>query len=98
MAHPSGRTVSVDVDNEPILHTPDRRSGNYGAIHNADHCTHQHQQLSFQESLKAILFTSKFNILLVFIPLGILADKLHWSSEAVFILNFIAIIPLAKRK
>ncbi|KAI8361460.1 Sodium/calcium exchanger protein-domain-containing protein [Mortierella sp. GBAus27b] len=53
-------------------------------------------QLSFQESLKAILFTSKFNILLVFIPLGILADKLHWSSEAVFILNFIAIIPLAK--
>lgn len=35
------------------------------------------------------------NLLLVFVPLGIVAGALHWDSTAVFILNFLAIIPLA---
>lgn len=35
------------------------------------------------------------NLLLVFVPLGILAGALHWDSTAVFVLNFFAIIPLA---
>jgi Ca2+:H+ antiporter len=35
------------------------------------------------------------NVLLIFVPLGIVAGALHWDSTAVFVLNFFAIIPLA---
>ncbi|KAF7167707.1 hypothetical protein CNMCM5623_000946 [Aspergillus felis] len=35
------------------------------------------------------------NVLLVFVPLGIISGALHWDSTAVFTLNFLAIIPLA---
>lgn len=35
------------------------------------------------------------NLLLVFVPLGIIAGALHWDPAAVFTLNFFAIIPLA---
>jgi Ca2+:H+ antiporter len=35
------------------------------------------------------------NVLLVFVPLGIIAGALGWNPTAVFILNFFAIIPLA---
>ncbi|KAF9437385.1 hypothetical protein BGZ76_000920 [Entomortierella beljakovae] len=55
-----------------------------------------HKPTSFIQYLKTILFATKLNVLLVFIPLGIIADKLHWPPVAVFVLNFIAIIPLAK--
>lgn len=42
------------------------------------------------------IFTSSYvNILLIFVPLGILAYKLEWGSTPVFLLNFLAIIPLA---
>ncbi|KAJ5403486.1 hypothetical protein N7509_003357 [Penicillium cosmopolitanum] len=35
------------------------------------------------------------NLLLVFVPLGMVAGALHWNSTAIFVLNFFAIIPLA---
>jgi Ca2+:H+ antiporter len=35
------------------------------------------------------------NVFLVFVPLGIIAGILEWSPTAIFILNFLAIIPLA---
>ncbi|RHZ59385.1 calcium/proton exchanger [Aspergillus thermomutatus] len=35
------------------------------------------------------------NVLLVFVPLGIVSGALHWDSTVVFSLNFLAIIPLA---
>lgn len=43
----------------------------------------------------ATLCSNYVNVLLVFVPLGIVAGALGWSPTAVFILNFIAIIPLA---
>lgn len=42
-----------------------------------------------------VLVSNYVNILLVFVPLGIIAGALGWSPTAVFILNFLAIIPLA---
>lgn len=45
--------------------------------------------------LQAILYSSYVNILLVFVPLGIIAHALHWGPVAVFSLNFLGIIPLA---
>ena len=43
----------------------------------------------------AVLVSNYTNIFLVFVPLGIIAGALKWNPTAVFILNFIAIIPLA---
>lgn len=42
-----------------------------------------------------MLASNYVNVLLVFVPLGIIAGILDWSPTAVFVLNFIAIIPLA---
>ncbi|KAK7518692.1 calcium ion transporter Vcx1 [Phyllosticta citriasiana] len=42
-----------------------------------------------------VLASNYVNVLLVFVPLGIIAGALGWSPSAVFCLNFVAIIPLA---
>jgi len=44
---------------------------------------------------KVTLLSNYVNILLVFVPLGIVAGAIHWNPTAVFILNFLAIVPLA---
>ena len=41
------------------------------------------------------LKSSPVNVLLVFVPLGIVSGATGWSPTAVFLLNFFAIIPLA---
>ena len=43
----------------------------------------------------ATLARDYVNLLLVFVPLGIIAGVLRWDASAVFTLNFFAIIPLA---
>ena len=42
-----------------------------------------------------VLASNYVNVLLVFVPLGIIAGLVGWSPTAIFILNFFAIIPLA---
>jgi Ca2+:H+ antiporter len=46
-------------------------------------------------TVRTTLLSSWANILLVFVPLGIIADALDWSDAATFILNFLAIFALA---
>ncbi|KAL8990838.1 MAG: hypothetical protein Q9177_000604 [Variospora cf. flavescens] len=41
------------------------------------------------------LTSNPVNVLLVFVPLGIISGTIGWSSTVVFVLNFLAIIPLA---
>lgn len=41
------------------------------------------------------LASNYVNVLLVFVPLGIISGAAGWNPTAVFILNFLAIIPLA---
>ncbi|KAL8710400.1 MAG: hypothetical protein Q9220_005001 [cf. Caloplaca sp. 1 TL-2023] len=41
------------------------------------------------------LTSNPVNILLVFVPLGIIAGAAHWNPTVIFCLNFLAIIPLA---
>lgn len=43
----------------------------------------------------ATLTSNYVNVFLVFVPIGIIAGALGWNPTAVFVLNFIAIIPLA---
>ncbi|CAB4445095.1 unnamed protein product [Rhizophagus irregularis] len=47
------------------------------------------------KSLKVIFATSWINVLLIFVPLGYIAFELKWNTTWVFVLNFLAIIPLA---
>ena len=44
---------------------------------------------------KVTLLSNYVNILLVFVPLGIVAGATGWNPTVVFILNFFAIVPLA---
>lgn len=44
---------------------------------------------------KVTLLSNYVNFLLVMVPIGIVAGKLHWDATVVFTLNFFAIIPLA---
>jgi Ca2+:H+ antiporter len=41
------------------------------------------------------LASNYVNVLLVFVPLGMIAGAMHWDPTAVFVLNFLAIMPLA---
>lgn len=41
------------------------------------------------------LASNYINVLLIFVPLGIIAGAIKWNPTAVFVLNFLAIIPLA---
>ena len=41
------------------------------------------------------LASNPVNVLLVFVPLGIISGAVGWSPTATFVLNFLAIIPLA---
>ena len=42
-----------------------------------------------------MLLSSPVNVLLIFVPLGIIAGALKWNASVVFVLNFLAIVPLA---
>lgn len=44
--------------------------------------------------LKSLLFT-KMNIMLIFVPLGFIAHWLHWSATITFLINMLAMLPLA---
>lgn len=103
------RPRSIDERDEPLSNTPEHRvtirsvrslcgaqHTQQGIVLGPDH--HHHEPLSIFECLKVILFATRINILLLFIPLGFIASKLHWAPVTVFVLNFIAIIPLAKCK
>ena len=50
------------------------------------------------ETLRLTYLTLKsnpVNVLLVFVPLGIISGALGWNATATFLLNFFAIMPLA---
>ncbi|KAI1848806.1 hypothetical protein JX266_005234 [Neoarthrinium moseri] len=44
---------------------------------------------------KATLLSNYVNVLLVFVPIGIIAGIAEWDPVTVFVINFLAIIPLA---
>lgn len=50
---------------------------------------------SFLRRTYQTLASNPVNVLLVFVPLGIISGNVGWSPTATFVLNFLAIIPLA---
>ncbi|KAK6460531.1 Ca2+/H+ antiporter [Scheffersomyces coipomensis] len=49
----------------------------------------------FLKTLITIFYSSPVNYLLIFVPIGIIAGIYEWNSNAVFWINFLAIVPLA---
>lgn len=47
------------------------------------------------QATKVTLYSNYVNILLVFVPVGIVAGAMGWNPTVVFVLNFFAIVPLA---
>lgn len=53
------------------------------------------QRYTFASQLRATLLNSWINLLLIFVPIGIAVNYAGIAPVAVFVINFIAIIPLA---
>lgn len=54
-----------------------------------------HQEFTPWSQVRATVFNSWINLLLIFVPIGIAAKYAGLAPVAIFVLNFIAIIPLA---
>lgn len=72
----------------------DSALGAYGAAveRNVDLQLHE-RHAGMVEALEG--YNSPMNVLLVFVPLGVVAGVLGWSQTLVFIFNFLGVIPLA---
>lgn len=87
----------------PLLHSNgDRRHSTFASLFAKDFTPGEDSEALFVRwpargftVTKITLLSNYVNVLLVFVPLGIIAGAMHWSPTAVFILNFFAIIPLA---
>ena len=53
------------------------------------------RQFTAWSQIRATVFNSWVNVLLVFVPIGIAVNYAHLPPVAIFVINFIAIIPLA---
>lgn len=58
--------------------------------------TPRNNKIGWMDSLNNTLKNSYLNILLIFIPIGIIVGKMEFSETTIFICNFISIVPLAK--
>ncbi len=47
------------------------------------------------EALKEMFLENKINILLVFLPFAYISHAFQWNDGSIFILNFLAMVPLA---
>jgi Ca2+:H+ antiporter len=67
----------------PVGAEPTHREHSGGFLHNV------------LEKSKIVLLSNWANVLLPLVPVGIVAGVLNWNPTAVFVLNFLAIMPLA---
>jgi Ca2+:H+ antiporter len=92
------RKESRDYTNKAILSTGDR-GASYQALEGIkeraiDHSNHNH----WKSSLIAIyhmIIEKKLNLMLLLIPFACLSPVFGWSDTVIFILNFLAMMPLA---
>lgn len=53
------------------------------------------RKIPVKRQIRAVLFGSWINLLLVAVPVGFVVNYLHINGVAIFVVNFIAIVPLA---
>ncbi|KIW96246.1 calcium/proton exchanger [Cladophialophora bantiana CBS 173.52] len=105
-AHPSREDIHIMPEDGGIngrADYPTERTGLLSRITTTDSGTpyHKHENVWIKYPFLVlhltweVLKTNYVNVLLVFVPVGILAGVLDWAPALQFTLNFIAIIPLA---
>lgn len=82
------------TDNSPLMGDNTGNNGGFGLRSRSMQPKDTLKQ-AFLKPLMLTLKSSPVNYLLIFVPLGILAGILQWSSNAIFWINFFAIVPLA---
>lgn len=108
MSSSSSRPDGIAADQDPNEYTPLNSNGvagprstlaglfskNYTPGENSEHMLVRWAARTF--TITKLTLTSNYvNVLLVFVPLGIIAGILEWDPTTVFVLNFFAIVPLA---
>ena len=105
----AGRMVDVDENDNEVSHnnsnenTPliSRASTQVSSVKSrlssslTDERAYIRWPAQFLHTTWEVLISNYANILLVFVPLGIVAGLAGWDPVAVFVLNFLAIVPLA---
>jgi len=105
----AGRMVDVDENDNEVSHnnsnenTPliSRASTQVSSVKSrlssslTDERAYIRWPAQFLHTTWEVLISNYANILLVFVPLGIIAGVAGWDPVAVFVLNFLAIVPLA---
>lgn len=86
----STTTASAAAPPPPLAHQKTMSS----SIH-SEKSAKAPRKISTKEGFMAIVKSSWINVLLVFVPIGI-ASHFVWSPTITFIMNFLAIVPLAK--
>ena len=56
---------------------------------------HRFRENRVVDAVLTVLLINYVNVLLIFLPLGIISGALGWSAPIVFAFNFLAIMPLA---
>ena len=89
--------TSTDASKTTTLPPPANESENGGGAPSASIEKEKKENIvtRFYKTARVILFSSIFNILLVFVPVGIALEFAHVSPTIVFVINGIAIVPLA---
>jgi Ca2+:H+ antiporter len=84
---------NTSTDNPPPAPPP--QVDGEGAVIEEENPKEKNVAIRFWLTGKSIIFSSYFNVLLVFVPVGIAAKAANLSPGVVFGMNAIAIIPLA---
>ncbi|CAO1629713.1 unnamed protein product [Sympodiomycopsis kandeliae] len=87
---PANERTPLVGDNGLPMHRPESYPNRNSALHPP------RGQPNTLSSFYWLLTNSWLNLLMVFIPLGFVAEKLKWDAVWIFSLNFLAIMPLAK--
>jgi hypothetical protein len=64
-------------------------------LHEADRPAEPPSRTHLSRTIRRTISSDYTNVLLVFVPIGIAAGTFGWPAQAVFVLNFLAVIPLA---
>jgi len=77
---------------QPLL-TDEIQHNNHQATDNPElYQVHHSRKIDFMTSFKNVSKSSSLNILLIFIPFGILSAMLNMSDTSIFLCNFIGIV------
>ncbi|KAF3916817.1 hypothetical protein ABW20_dc0109011 [Dactylellina cionopaga] len=86
----AGTNGTNGVNGHSSEHTPLLGS----AVRNGDGFVKRHAKEGWNATM-SVLTSNYVNVLLVFVPLGIISGIFEWAPITVFTLNFLAIVPLA---